>query len=328
MPIVDGGAVRPRRGVYAAVAEAIDEEFRKLAVLGREPEAVWPRWRAMMAYGATVEVPAFWCRGRCGRGWRLGVRCWWLACRPTTRSASASRQSPRLQSVSGCEPACLLLCSFNRGRSVMAAAMFKHELRQRGLGDVVRVSSAGTCITCADHGPADERAFWVLHRHGYRVPLGHRTQLLNADRLNADLVVAFGAEHVDLLRKWGVDDDRIRCLHAKNPHTLRQFEDAYGRIEAAMPALLAWVEQRRPVWWRWWKLTPDGVLASPIGGYRWETADYKAFCPHPIKGSCSCGVYAFTSAADCHAHIDATGRFAPDLLARLSAPAWCSGGCS
>ncbi|MCV7245887.1 hypothetical protein H7J83_24725 [Mycobacterium mantenii] len=203
----------------------------------------------------------------------------------------------------------------------MAAAMFKHELRQRGLGDVVRVSSAGTCITCADHGPADERAFWVLHRHGYRVPLGHRTQLLNADRLNADLVVAFGAEHVDLLRKWGVDDDRIRCLHAKNPHTLRQFEDAYGRIEAAMPALLAWVEQRRPVWWRWWKLTPDGVLASPIGGYRWETADYKAFCPHPIKGSCSCGVYAFTSAADCHAHIDATGRFAPDLLA----PSECAG---
>ncbi|ORA99828.1 hypothetical protein BST30_23670 [Mycobacterium mantenii] len=45
--------------MYAAVAEAIDEEFRKLAVLGREPEAVWPRWRAMMAYGATVEVPAF-----------------------------------------------------------------------------------------------------------------------------------------------------------------------------------------------------------------------------------------------------------------------------
>lgn len=211
------------------------------------------------------------------------------------------------------------VCSYNRGRSVMAAAMFAHQLQQRGLGDSVRVSSAGTCITCADHGPADELAYVVLHRHGYPVPVQHRTSLLTPDRLDADLIVALGREHVDLLQKCGVKDERLRWVDVRNPFRLAHFEDAYTRIEAAMPALLAWVEERCPVWWRWWKLTPDGVLASPIGGYRWETADYTAFCPHPAKGACECGVYAFTSARDCYAHIEATGRFAPDLLAR---PEW------
>lgn len=67
--------------------------------------------------------------------------------------------------------------------------------------------------------------------------------------------------------------------------------------------------------WRWWKVTADGVLASPIGSFRWETADYRAACPHDAKPkNCWCGVYAFTSAEDCHRHIRATKIFAPKLL--------------
>lgn len=212
------------------------------------------------------------------------------------------------------------VCTFNRARSVMASAIFAQQLSGRGLSGV-RVSSAGVSLGCLGAG-ADERAFVVLHQHGYRVPVRHRAQLLTPDRLDADLVVALGREHVDLLRKWGVKGERLRCLDVPNPHRADQFEAAYQRIEAAMPGLLAWVEERRAQeFWRWWKLTPDGVLASPIGGYRWETRDYKAFCPHPTKGSCTCGIYAFTSTRDCYAHIDATGRFAPELLA----PPECAG---
>ncbi|MBB5162481.1 hypothetical protein [Mycobacterium sp. AZCC_0083] len=67
--------------------------------------------------------------------------------------------------------------------------------------------------------------------------------------------------------------------------------------------------------WRWWKVTADGVLASPIGAFRWETADYRAACPHDSKPkNCWCGVYAFTSADDCRRHISATKMFAPTLL--------------
>lgn len=165
----------------------------------------------------------------------------------------------------------MFVCSYNRGRSVMAAAMFAHQLQQRGLGDVVRVSSAGTSLTCADAGPADERAYWVLHQHGYPVLRAHRTQLLNADRLNADLIVALGYEHVGLLRKWGVKAERLRYVEVANPWLLAHFEAAYVRIEAAMPALHAWVKEHigstqlgTTIGWRFWLVRPGtDLLLSP-----------------------------------------------------------------
>lgn len=42
------------------------------------------------------------------------------------------------------------VCSFNRARSVMAAALFAEQLQERGLGDVVQVSSAGTLACVGD----------------------------------------------------------------------------------------------------------------------------------------------------------------------------------
>src|ERR1700722_2754246 len=90
------------------------------------------------------------------------------------------------------------VCSFNRARSVMAAALFADQLRERGLGALVRVSSAGTAA-CVGEG-ADEHASAVLRARGYPVPADHRAALVGDEHLGADLVVALGREHVGALQ--------------------------------------------------------------------------------------------------------------------------------
>ena len=107
------------------------------------------------------------------------------------------------------------ICSFNRARSVMAAALFAEQLRERGLSGLVRVSSAGTVASAGDH--ADEQACAVLGEHGYPVPVDHRAAPVDAEHLGADLVVALGGEHVGVLREGGVDDDRLRYVDVRNP---------------------------------------------------------------------------------------------------------------
>jgi protein-tyrosine phosphatase len=147
------------------------------------------------------------------------------------------------------------VCTGNICRSPMAEKMFADQLQRRGLGDAVRVTSAGTgnwhVGSCAD-----DRAARVLHAHGY--PTAHRAAQLNADHLAADLVVALGRNHVRMLRQLGVEEDRIRMLRSFDPrsgaHPLDvddpyygdhdDFEDVLTVIEAALPGLHAWVDER------------------------------------------------------------------------------------
>jgi protein-tyrosine-phosphatase len=137
------------------------------------------------------------------------------------------------------------VCSYNRARSVMAAAVFSEQLRRRGLGDAVRVTSAGTRAVVG--GPIDERTARVLLKHGYAAPANQRAAQLEDDHLSADLLVALGREHVGVLQKMGVDDDRIRYADVRNPCFGRDFENAYAAIQAMMPAIHAWVNQRLPL---------------------------------------------------------------------------------
>jgi protein-tyrosine phosphatase len=147
------------------------------------------------------------------------------------------------------------VCTGNICRSPMAEKMFADQLQRRGLGDAVRVTSAGTgnwhIGSCAD-----DRAARVLHAHGY--PTAHRAAQLNDDHLGADLVVALGRNHVRMLRQLGVEEDRIRMLRSFDPrsgaHPLDvddpyygdhdDFEDVLTVIEAALPGLHAWVDER------------------------------------------------------------------------------------
>jgi protein-tyrosine phosphatase len=137
----------------------------------------------------------------------------------------------------------------------MAEKMFGHQLRRRGLGDAVRVSSAGTGSWHVGNC-ADERATRVLRAHGY--PTDHCAARLDADHLGADLLVALGRNHVRLLRQLGVEASRIRMLRSFDPRSGAysldvedpyygdhdDFEDVFAVIEAALPGLHAWVDER------------------------------------------------------------------------------------
>ncbi|WP_066913527.1 low molecular weight protein-tyrosine-phosphatase, partial [Mycobacterium interjectum] len=147
------------------------------------------------------------------------------------------------------------VCTGNICRSPMAEKVFADQLQRRGLGDAVRVTSAGTgnwhVGSCAD-----DRAARVLRAHGYST--AHRAAQLNDDHLAADLVVALGRNHARMLRQLGVDEDRIRMLRSFDPrsgaHALdvedpyygdpEDFEDVLAVIEAALPGLHAWVDER------------------------------------------------------------------------------------
>jgi protein-tyrosine phosphatase len=147
------------------------------------------------------------------------------------------------------------VCTGNICRSPMAEKMFAHQIHQRGLGDAVRVSSAGTGSwhvgSCAD-----ERATRVLRAHGY--PTGHCAAQLDAHHLGADLLVALGRNHVRLLRQLGVEAGRIRMLRSFDPRAGAypldvedpyygdhdEFEQVFAVIEAALPGLHDWVDER------------------------------------------------------------------------------------
>jgi protein-tyrosine-phosphatase len=204
------------------------------------------------------------------------------------------------------------VCSFNRARSVMAAALFAEQLQERGLGDVVQVSSAGTLAYVGDS--ADEQACSVLSEHGYPVPADHRAELVGAEHLGADLVVALGREHVGVLQERGVDDDRLRCVDVRNPLFGADFEDAYEAIEAAMPGLHAWLDRRltapgfgrleTAVGFRFWTGFPGDVLRSPYNSHlSWPTKWSYAECTNnpehvPPAPGCECGWYADIEVAD------------------------------
>jgi protein-tyrosine phosphatase len=147
------------------------------------------------------------------------------------------------------------VCTGNICRSPMAEKMFADQLRRRGLGNAVRVTSAGTgnwhVGKCAD-----DRATRVLHAHGY--PTAHCAAQLDDEHLAADLVVALGRNHARTLRQLGVDADRIRILRSFDPRAgayaldvddpyygdAQDFEDVFAVIEAALPGLHDWVDEQ------------------------------------------------------------------------------------
>ncbi|MCB0930989.1 MAG: protein tyrosine phosphatase [Mycobacterium sp.] len=137
----------------------------------------------------------------------------------------------------------------------MAEKMFAHQIEQRGLSELIRVTSAGTAGWHVGSG-ADERAVRVLRERGY--PAGHSAAAVGADHLSADMVVALGRNHFRILEDLGVDRERLRMLRSFDPRSAAHAADVedpyYGGpadfvvtfevIEAALPGLHAWVDER------------------------------------------------------------------------------------
>ncbi|MFN6543230.1 low molecular weight protein-tyrosine-phosphatase [Mycolicibacterium nivoides] len=155
------------------------------------------------------------------------------------------------------------VCSGNICRSPMAEKMFAHQISERGLADVVRVSSGGTGGWHAGDG-ADSRACLVLRERGY--PSDHVAAQVSDDHLGADLVVALGRNHLRILTDLGVPDERLRMLRSFDPRSgahardvedpyygaKTDFEDVFTVIEASLPGLHSWVDQA---------LTARGIVA-------------------------------------------------------------------
>ena len=147
------------------------------------------------------------------------------------------------------------ICSGNICRSPIAEKMFTHQLGERGLADVVRVTSAGTG-GWHEGEPADRRAGLVLRAHGY--PSAHRATQMDDDHLSADLVVALGRNHLRMLQHEGVPAERLRMLRSFDPKsgahaldvedpyygTQDDFEEVLSVIDAALPGLHGWVDEQ------------------------------------------------------------------------------------
>ncbi|ACC41735.1 MULTISPECIES: low molecular weight protein-tyrosine-phosphatase [Mycobacterium ulcerans group] len=147
------------------------------------------------------------------------------------------------------------VCTGNICRSPMAEKMFAHQLRERGLGEAVRVTSAGTGNWHVGNR-ADERARQVLHSHGY--PTDHCAAQVGTDHLEADLVIALGRNHARQLRQLGVEESRLRMLRSFDPRSGAyvldvedpyygghdDFEEVLVVIEAALPGLHDWVDEQ------------------------------------------------------------------------------------
>jgi protein-tyrosine phosphatase len=137
----------------------------------------------------------------------------------------------------------------------MAEKMFAHQIEQRGLEGLVRVSSAGTGSWHAGDG-AHDSTVQVLREHGY--PTSHRAAEIDDDHIAADLVVAMGRNHSRILLDLGVPASRIRLMRSFDPRSaahpldvedpyygsLEDYEETFAVIEASLPGLHDWVDER------------------------------------------------------------------------------------
>ena len=147
----------------------------------------------------------------------------------------------------------VFVCSGNICRSPMAELVFRARLDDAGLGDAVRVTSAGTGPWHVGE-PADKRARATLKAHGY--PTAHVASEVSDEDLAADLLLAADSGHADFLRSRAGDPGKVRLLRSFDPDAVdlnvpdpyyggrAEFEECRELIEAAVPGLLDEIRKR------------------------------------------------------------------------------------
>jgi hypothetical protein len=136
----------------------------------------------------------------------------------------------------------------------------------------------------------------------------------------------------------GVDDDRLRCVDVRNPLFGADFDRAFTAIEAAMPGLHEWLDERliapgfgllkTAVGFRFWTGISGDVLRSPYNSsISWPTKRSDAGCANPEHvppaPGCDCGWYADIEVEDLIARARGFPRVSRDV-ARLGVvdPPW------
>lgn len=148
----------------------------------------------------------------------------------------------------------VFVCSGNICRSPVAEKVFARAVERAGLAGRVTVSSAGTGAWHVG-GPADDRAAALLVAHGYDV--AHVARQVDAELLDADLLVALDDGHLRALRRLVADRDRVVLLRSFDPAAppgagvpdpyyggADGFAENLTMIEAAVPGLLEHVRDR------------------------------------------------------------------------------------
>lgn len=145
------------------------------------------------------------------------------------------------------------VCTGNICRSPMAEKVFAGHLRDAGLGDTVRVSSAGTGGWHVGDG-ADPRTVAELDAHGYDSE--HEAAQVGPDHLAADLIVALDTGHAKALLQLGAPAERVALLRSFDPDaddssvadpyyfSDSAFTEVREQIESAVPGMLDWARSR------------------------------------------------------------------------------------
>jgi protein-tyrosine phosphatase len=133
----------------------------------------------------------------------------------------------------------------------MAEKVLRAALADAGLADRVEVTSAGVGPWHVGE-PMDRRAADTLAARG--LDTEHVARQVDADSLDADLLLAATADHVRDLRHAGVPADRIRLLGSFDPDAPDGaeipdpyyggpdgFDEVLAMIEAAAPGVVEWV---------------------------------------------------------------------------------------
>ncbi|WP_179274399.1 MULTISPECIES: low molecular weight protein-tyrosine-phosphatase [unclassified Rhodococcus (in: high G+C Gram-positive bacteria)] len=145
------------------------------------------------------------------------------------------------------------VCTGNICRSPMAEKVFAAHLREAGLGDAVRVSSAGIDGWHVGDG-ADPRTVAELDANGYESE--HEANQVGPDHLAADLIVALDTGHARSLLQLGAPADRVQLLRSFDPDaddasvadpyysSDSAFTEVREQIEDAVPGLIDWARSR------------------------------------------------------------------------------------
>ena len=151
----------------------------------------------------------------------------------------------------------LFVCTGNICRSPSAEAILRRKAAEGGVGERLRIDSAGLGEWHLGH-PPDPRAVDALQARGY--PMGDQTaRLVEArDFERFDYVIAMDEGHYKELRRWCPRDarERVRLFLEFAPHTGRKsvpdpyygdtrgFDAMVDLIEAGTDGLLAEIAER------------------------------------------------------------------------------------